>query len=86
MDLSDFEFLSWLSLTGLFPGDLRKELLDLGVDSGLVFLIVHSEAVKRGDIIALYRNYGRVVESDSFDWFMTWIKHNRQRYDTLTTR
>lgn len=59
-----FEFLHWFKQCALFPGDLESELIELGAERGMAFLIARCDAVKKSDVVGLMADYGDEVAAD----------------------
>ena len=56
--VEDFEFLSWLELGMMFPMDMYKNMLEIGISEEMAYIFSRAGATHQGNIVKLYRDYG----------------------------
>jgi hypothetical protein len=57
LEALNFDFLWWMHLVAFFPGDMMRELQDLGADKATAFMAAHSKSAKEADPIRFYKNF-----------------------------
>jgi hypothetical protein len=67
--LDHMEFLSWVGRALFFPGDLITQLKSLGVSEEDARVFAYSDAVRCGNVLNLFEDYGR-AEAELFKLFL----------------
>ena len=78
LDSLSFDFLWWFRLVAFFPGDMMREIQELGGDEIIAVIASRSEGTKKSDPIHFYNEfksetwYTRYMER----YIATWTKLN----------